>query len=211
MPIEGFDYSWGRPGAASLVAAGGRFVVRYLTFPGDNGKGLLKPELSELRRAGLDVAVVFQNGKTQTLGGQDAGVRDARLAESALADLGMAGWPVYFAVDFDATAAQLDVAEQYLRGAASVLGLRRTGVYGGWPTIDRCYRNRTAAWFWQTFAWSGGKLHTAAHMYQYAGDTINGAAVDRNRAYPAEYGQHPVTAAPAAPNWWAGLMHWSNA
>ena len=211
MPIEGFDYSWGRPGAAAIVAAGGRFVVRYLTFRGDNGKGLLRPELAELRGAGLDVAVVFQNGKTQTLGGQDSGVRDARLAESALADLGMQNWPVYFAVDFDATPSQLDVAEQYLRGAASVLGLRRTGVYGGYATLDRASGNRTASWFWQTFAWSGGRLHPAAHLYQYAGGTVNGAPVDRNRAYPAEYGQHPVTTPAAASNWWAALMHWSNA
>lgn len=200
--IEGLDYSWGRPGADAIVAAGGKFVVRYLTFPGDNGKGLLRAELAELRAAGLDVAVVYQNGKTQTLGGASAGTRDAQTAQTALNDLGMQRWPVYFAVDFDATQAQLDVVEDYLRGAASVLGVERVGVYGGYATIDRCATNRTARWFWETYAWSSGSVHPAIHLHQYLNDqTVNGAAVDRDRAYQPEYGQHPIDP-PRPANWW---------
>lgn len=195
---EGVDYSWGRPGVSAIAAAGKSFVVRYLTFTGDTGKGLLPAELAELRSAGLDVAVVWQNGKTQTLAGADGGVRDAGLADAALAALGMQGWPVYFAVDFDASPAQLDVVEQYLRGAASVIGSARVGVYGGYRTLDRCNRNGTAAWFWQTIAWSDG-LHPAAHLYQHTVNVqLNGAAVDLDRAIRGEFGQHAV---PAPPTW----------
>ena len=199
--MEGYDYSWGRPGAAAIAAAGGRFVVRYLTFPGDNGKGLAPSELSELRSAGLDVAVVYQNGKSQALGGHDAGVNDAGTAETALAGLGMHDWPVYFAVDFDASSSQLDVVEDYLRGVASVIDIARTGVYGGYNTINRCYQHGTAKWFWQTYAWSASGPHPAIHLYQYSNDvTLNNAAVDHDRSYQPEFGQHPVTKPPAS--WW---------
>jgi hypothetical protein len=96
---------------------------------------------------------------------------------------------VYFSADWDATSGEQAAIDAYLKGAASVLGAGRVGVYGSFDVINRCKRNGTARWFWQTYAWSGGRLSGAAHLYQYHnGQHINGA-VDLTRALVPEFGQ----------------------
>ena len=110
--------------------------------------------------------------------------------------------PVYFSVDFDASLSQQAAINEYLQGAGSVLGLARIGVYGGINVVTRCKSNRTASWFWQTYAWSAGKVSPFAHVYQWKNtQTINGAGVDYDRALQANYGQWaaPGSAGPAIP------------
>ncbi len=191
MSIEGVDYSSARPGGAALAAAGKAFAVRYLA--GDS-RGLTGAELADLRGHGLAVAVVHEGAAQGALAGFTQGAADAVDANNRLIGLGLAGLPVYFAVDFAATAAQQGAIDAYLRGAASILGLPRVGVYGSYPVISRCRASGTATWFWQTYAWSAGQVDPRAHLYQYSnGQTINGGAVDFTRALQTEYGQHPTT------------------
>lgn len=193
---EGVDYSWARPGAAALKAAGKTFVVRYLYRDGQGGKGLDASELADLQAHGLDVAVVYEGGNSRVLSGRAAGVTDAQAAQAQLTALGLPALPVYFAVDFNATAAQQGPIDDYLRGVASVLGLARVGVYGGLGPVQRCQANGTAAWFWQTYGWSGGAVASGIHLYQYRnGQTINGGLVDFCRSMQAEFGQHASTTA----------------
>jgi hypothetical protein len=82
------------------------------------------------------------------------------------------------------------VIDAYLAGAASVLGRERVGVYGGAVIIDHCQAVGSASWFWQTYAWSGGRVCPGIHLYQYQnGQTINGGSVDFTRSMQDNYGQ----------------------
>jgi hypothetical protein len=191
MPIEGFDFSFARPGGRSIVAAGRAFVVRYVPYPGDGGKGLTAAEIVDYRKNGLAICLVFESTKARARAGQYAGRADATVAQDAIYRLGMpASLPVYFAVDWDAQIVDQPLIDQYLRGAADILGASRVGVYGGINVINRCKVNKSARWFWQTYAWSAGRTAYGIHLYQYSnGRQLNGKAVDYTRAMQAQYGQ----------------------
>ena len=188
---EGVDYSFARPGGAALRAAGKSFAVRYVPYQGDQGKGLKADELADLQANGIAVGLVFESTAGRMLDGYGAGVTDATVSLASAALLGFPkDRPIYFACDTDTTADQLASVRNYLDGAASVLGRARIGVYGEYDVIDHCLGTGAATWFWQTYAWSGGRLHPMAHLYQYQNDqAINGAAVDFDRALVADFGQ----------------------
>src|SRR5574343_221500 len=188
---EGVDYSFARPGGAALRAAGKSFAVRYVPYQGDGGKGLKADELADLQANGIAVALVWETTAGRMLDGYGAGVTDGTVALASAALLGFPkDRPIYFACDTDTTADQLTSVRKYLDGAASVLGRARVGIYGEYDVIDHCLGTGAATWFWQTYAWSGGRLHPMAHLYQYQNDqTINGAAVDFDRALVADFGQ----------------------
>lgn len=198
VSIEGVDYSVGAPGGAALKAAGKRFVVRYLVsmarrWAGD-GRGITAAEYADLVTHGIEVAVVYEGRADRALDGREAGKVDAAYAQAALEEHGLpARMPIYFAADdFGAeTAWHFNMIDQYLGGCTEVVGLERTGVYGGIRTIRHCQQADTARWFWQTYAWSGGQVAPGIHLYQYDnyGNTINGVDVDYNRAFQENYGQ----------------------
>ena len=191
MTPEGVDLSFARPGGKAIAAAGKRFVVRYVPYPGDNGKGLTRAEIADYHAHGLAIALVFESGAQRARHGRPAGVADAKTARAAIRALGMpATQPVYFAVDWDATPDEQGAIDAYLRGAASVLGAGRVGVYGGYRLIRRCKASGTAAWLWQTYAWSYQKVSSGIHLFQYSNThRINGGAVDYVRAMKPSYGQ----------------------
>jgi len=197
VAIQGVDLSFARPGGKALAAAGKHFVVRYLT--GD-GKALGGHEAKDYHQHGVAVCLVFESTKGRALDGAQAGRDDGARAEAAATALGVPPEvPIYFAVDFDATAGQQPAIDAYLRGAGSAIGDERVGVYGGIRVLKRCRANRTARWFWQTYAWSGGKIAPFIHLYQYRNhQTINGGLVDFDRAYRPNFGQWPQPA-PAVP------------
>jgi Domain of unknown function (DUF1906) len=187
--LEGVDYSSSRPGGAALAAAGKRFCVRYVPY-GGYSKGLDRAELADLRAHGIAVALVWEQVTSRALQGSAAGAADALTSQAAVVSLGFpAGTPIYFAVDFDATLAQQPAINQYLNGAASVIGKARVGVYGSYNVLCRCRSNGTAAWFWQTYAWSGGQIASYAHLYQYHNGVALNGSVDLCRAMQTNYGQ----------------------
>ena len=156
--IKLVDFSWARPGGAAIKAAGFDGVLRYVPLPGDGGKGLTSGEIADYRENGLAIGLVFESAAQRPLDGHGAGVEDAQQCERAVGDLGFpATLPIYFAVDWDAQEDQLDDIDDYLRGAASVLGPARIGVYGSFRVVEHCREAGTAAWYWQSLAWSGGK------------------------------------------------------
>ena len=193
MSGEGYDFSWGRPGGAAIVAAGRSFVVRYIR-PGD-GRSLTAAEVADYRDHGLAIALVFEADANRALDGRAAGRADAKVANDRALALGFPiEIPFYFAVDFDAQPSHYARIDDYLRGCADVIGTSRVGVYGHRDLMAHCAAEGTASLFWQTLAWSGGRVYSGNHLYQYqTGSTgakpINGAAVDLNRAMKADYGQ----------------------
>lgn len=190
MALEGVDYSWARPGGATLKAAGKHFAVRYLYPDGQGGKGLDASELADLTNNGVEVPIVYESYAARAKEGRGAGQADAKTAQAALQAVGLpSGMPIYFAVDYDAPESDQGIIDDYLRGCADVIGADRVGVYAGYWIIKRCHENGTAKWLWQTYAWSGGNVHPAIHLYQYSnGHDLNGA-VDFCRALQENYGQ----------------------
>lgn len=190
MATEGIDYSWARPGGRNIKNAGKQFVVRYLYPDGEGGKGLDAGELADLINNGLEIVVVYESYVARPLEGRAAGQADARTSQNEINRLGLpANMPVYFAVDWDASAAEQGAIDEYLRGVGDVLGANRVGVYGGVRVIQRCMASKSCVWFWQTYAWSGGEVQEGIHIYQYRnGQPLNGA-VDFNRTSLDNYGQ----------------------
>jgi hypothetical protein len=55
--------------------------------------------------------------------------------------------------------------------------------------VEHCQAIGTARWFWQTYAWSGGKVSAHTHFLQYLnGQTVAGASVDLNQSRQFDFG-----------------------
>lgn len=205
--MEGVDYSrtadanW--PALAAAIKAYGRhFAGRYAVDDvSPYGRGITAAEFDALMNAGVDVFLYWQTTTNWMLGGFTAGVAGAINAQNNIVRAGMPDkMPVYFACDFDASLGQQAAIESCLRGAASIIGADRVGLYGGYWVIDRAMRSGAAAWFCQTSAWSGGAIHEGIHLYQYAYNKyVNGTNCDWVRAYQPQYGQASSYLKPAYP------------
>lgn len=192
MSVFGVDYAWGRPGVTALTKAGVKFCCRYLSR--DAGKNLTRVEAASLGDAGIWLVVVWETTAQRAMGGHAAGVVDATEAARQAAALGMPpGRPIYFAVDWDATAGQQPTIHAYLDGVAEVIGRPRVGMYGGYGPISRAFNAKKITYGWQTYAWSGGKWDSRAQLQQYKNDQkINGVGLDHDRAMTADYGQWQI-------------------
>jgi hypothetical protein len=198
MAVEGVDYAFPpNPAPAVLAAAGKAFACRY-GGPGSASKQLTADELAALSAAGIAVVANAEGTTGGLKGGYAAGRSWAQQADDHFRALGMpADRPIYLSVDFDAGSADWPALEAAMDGAGSVLGRGRVGVYGGYDVIAHfvSMKDRLATWYWQTYAWSGGRWHPAAHIQQYRnGVTLAGADCDLNRAMVADYGQWGVEA-----------------
>jgi hypothetical protein len=190
MPREGIDYAWHHAlNVDAFRRAGKTFVVRYLS--NDSTKNLNTSEAHLLSDAGFDLVVVWESTAKRALAGRSAGAADAKKAARQAKECGMPGRrPIYFGVDFDATDADKPRIANYLRGAASVIGLRRVGVYGGYWVIKYCFDHAVVTFGWQTYAWSGHHRDQRAQLYQHKnGVHIGGVECDLDTAYAADFGQ----------------------
>lgn len=198
---EGVDYSWGRPNLATMWGAGKRFAMRYLSYP--SGKRLTGSELSALHRQGFAVGLNWEQAAGDMLRGFSVGRTHAAEALRQANALGAPSWvPIYFSADTDVrSGAQMNAVAAYLDGCAAVLGRHRVGLYGSFRVIESLVPSR-ALWGWQTYAWSGGKVSSKSHIYQYKNNVrLSGADVDLCRTLQASAGLwSPGGAAPAPPS-----------
>ena len=212
------DTAGGFPAPHKIKAAGHSGHIVYIspdrTGGGLPGKPVTKGHVDGLRAAGLDVACVWQFGKDSkaappdVMRGAKGGEADAKAADAKLRSLGLDGWPVFFAVDFDINVDEWNkTAVHYFRAAAKVLGRDRVGIYGHskvchWAgpedgVIAEVAPGRYLAW--QTPAWSGGVLaRDYAVLYQRVLDTkrnpgplVGGLRVDVNDIWHEYWGQRP--------------------
>lgn len=184
--MKGVDYSSGRPGGAALKAAGKAFACRYVSHTA--AKNITKAEAADLAAHGVWTVLVWETTANRAAAGRAAGVADAQEAAAQAAAAGMPpGRPLYFAVDWDATPAAV---VPYFQGVASVLGLARTGGYGGYEVIKYLLDHKLITWTWQTAAWSDGRWDARAHIRQPAtGARINGVSCDNDTSMQPDYGQ----------------------
>ena len=188
--IEGVDYSDDHPSPTGLANVGKHFAARYIGAGGDR-KHLTRAEADALAAAGLSIVSLVEGAANAALDGLPAGQAHARLAVAVMGPLGMpADRPCYYAVDFPVTAEQWPAVREYLRGAASVVGDRRVGVYGSYQCMVWAARDRVAAWFFQTYAWSNARWYAENHFEQYRNNvSLVGGTVDLCRAKVPDYGQ----------------------
>lgn len=198
MSIFGVDYSYDHPSMKSMVDAGVKFIVRYLSH--DPTKNLTFSEATAANGSGIWCVLVWESNAKRPLSGRSAGVADAEEAVRQARTVGMLDdRPIYFAVDWDATVAQQATIHEYLRGAISVLGKDRVGLYAGYGPIFRAFDANEIVWGWQTYAWSGGRWDNRAQIQQYKnGQSMGGGTVDFNRAVHDDYGQWKIGESPMA-------------
>lgn len=215
------DYAMKQIPAADIKAAGHSGVVNYVSLsrPGSNfgAKPITRPYAEALTAAGLVIVSNYQYGKPGGTAPSDftrgfaGGVNDARTAwHLHTAAGGGQSAPVFFSVDDDIDRNTWNaVALPWFRGINSVLGVQRTGVYGGinvcqWAGADGVIGNsRTPGrrWAWQTRSWSRGQIDPAAVLYQRIvstastpGPIVGGLEVDVNDVLAQDCGQwnlHP--------------------
>jgi hypothetical protein len=202
--MEGIDFSYGSgTTVAQIKNAGKGFVCRYLS--GGGSKDISKAELSNYVGGGIAVVLVWELGANRMNQGAAAGKADATKANQQAIGLGAGTIPIYFAADWDASAAQQANINAYLDGAAGVIGRGRVGVYGSYYVVKRAFDAGKITFGWQTYAWSGGQWDSRAQLQQYKNDIkIAGvpAQLDLDRSMKADFGQWPrpgATTPPPAP------------
>lgn len=194
-PVEGIDAAWDRPTTGQMVAAGKHFIVGYVSR--DKSKNITKAECVAAHAAGIAVCLVWETTSTRALSSTSGGMVDGKEARRQATALGFpATRPIYVAVDFDATAAELLTAVgPYLRvfGPTALVG-----VYGGLRTVKYALDHQFAAYGWQTYAWSQDSHHVVqwdprAQARQYSnGVHIAGHDTDLDRAVATDFGQWPA-------------------
>lgn len=195
---KGCDYSWDRPDLGCLKNQGVGFVVRYGSR--DPSKNLSPGELDSILGYGLDVAVVWQEGKTQMLRGYAGGQADARDAKALFDGLGLYEIPIHYSCDQDikvCNSSELAAIDAYNEGTISVTGLARNGGYGGYAYIKRQFDRNKLRWGWQTYAWSLGtdgktQWDSRAQLRQTQNNvSVCGGLIDWDESRAEDFGQWP--------------------
>ena len=169
--------------ADCLAAAGLSFVVRYYSRTTRQAEKQLRPrEAATLARAGLDLAVVYQdNARLPGDFGLERGKLDGASAFAAAGQVGQpAGSAIYFAVDTDFSAAEIaqfvvpyfQGVRQALNAASGGASLYGMGVYGSGLT---CRTLRDAGlvrftWLAESTGWRESANYSAWDIKQFVTD-----------------------------------------
>lgn len=204
-PVSGVDFSGGRISGANLKAAGYGYACRYV-FDGSPElpyKLLTKDEADDLLANGVGPVSNFESSGVDAVNGFNQGAADASEAQdNHTAAGGPPDRPIYFSMDWDEAPGDDAGVFAYFQGIASVIGLGRTGAYGGYWIIKRLFDAGLITWGWQANAWSSDPnslapvgpnqnyLDPRANILQLLGQaTIDGVQCDTDIAYTADFGQ----------------------
>lgn len=215
-PPQLIDFAAHQIPAQQIRAAGYSGVVNYVSLsrPGSSfgAKPITRSYADSLTAAGLVIVSNYQYGKpggstpSDFTRGYAGGVADARTAwHLHTAAGGGQSAPIFFTIDEDINRnTWIHTALPWFRGINSVLGVQRTGVYGGvrvcqWAAADGVIGSSSTPgrrWAWQTRAWSGDQVHPAAVLYQRVvstasnpGPKVGGFEVDVNDVLAPDCGQ----------------------
>ena len=185
--------------AEMIVADGRQFVCRYYAHPGSK-KGLMSDELQKLRKANLKVVAVWENGYPTSAGyfSYSQGVNDGVGAYKYAVQIGQpAGTPIYFAVDYDASTADLNGGiANYFKGVAfgmetAARGASKyaIGVYGSGESCIFALSSGFATYSWLSMStgWSG---HTFGgwNIRQSKGRKFGDIDVDFDESSDSDFG-----------------------
>lgn len=215
LQLVDFAHRLVQPEQIRAAGFGGALVYVSELRPGAtfDFKPVTRDYADRLRAAGLQIVSCYQFGKpgwpaspSDFTRGYAGGVVDAQTAlrlHSAAG--GPESAPIFFSVDEDIdTNTWKAVAVQWFRGINSVLGVGRTGIYGGarqcaWAITDGVIGHSTSPgyrWAWQTKAWSGTAREPAAVLFQREvvtasdpGVVIDDVHVDVDDVLATDFGQ----------------------
>jgi hypothetical protein len=100
---------------------------------------------------------------------------------------------IYFAVNFNASAAEFPLTGNYFKGICDEMKNFtqndknklnwKIGVYGSFPVVYYVSHNvKEVEYIWQTYAWSKGKIAPNYNIYQYSNDISElGIKIDYDR------------------------------
>lgn len=174
------DYSAGKISGAAIKAAGHAGAIRYITDRNSLGTKHTSPsEYADHVRNGLTDWLAYEVNTNDPLAGRAGGVA---AAQRALDGANFIGYPadrhIFFCFDRHATAAELPTWQAYLDGAASVLGVGRTGAYGFSEAIDAAKGHATA--FWQCGSRSAVRSVTNFYQRNTGTTVVGGITCDIN-------------------------------
>lgn len=195
----GADWSFSRPDGAKLQRHGlvpiGRYLWNPLYADGRTNKGISGAEYAEHIAAGRQPFFYYEEDSTDPIRGFDEGVRQAKAAEVHRIREGLPALPINFPVDFDAPASDFPAILDGLRGAATVVGLERTWLYGKYAIIKAAFDAGVISGACQTYAWSldaNGHIQwdPRAQLRQWSNGQWSDS-IDFVYAMAAEFGQNP--------------------
>lgn len=171
--------------ADCIKAAGFSWVARYYKV---SPSSLSMAEAKALSAAGLYIVTVVEKGNptaphyfSHLRGISDAGFA---LAKSALAGQPH-GSPIYFAVDYDASEAEVqNEITAYFAGVHETFaargGLDPIGVYGSGLVCAHLLQHTPVSYAWlsMSMGWNGSEAFTGWNIKQGAGETVCGISVD---------------------------------
>ncbi|MBR1390482.1 MAG: DUF1906 domain-containing protein [Lachnospiraceae bacterium] len=174
--------------ASTLYSQGYRFAARYYCSNG-SAKLMSTSESATLASAGHKRVVVFQNtNNSYSYFSSAQGQADASYAVSLATARGQtSGSAIYFAVDFDATEAQINANIMlYFSAVSSVITAAGyyVGVYGSGMTCRKIRNAGYASYSWLAMptGWAEYSTYTSWNIKQTCSTTISGVSVDIDSA-----------------------------
>lgn len=196
---------------AALKAANIHTIFRYLDPIGPSEpKSIKNPEAKAIAAAGLQLALVSEGWGSFAHGAISAGAgeRDAEFALKTAPTLGAPdGAAVFFAVDVDATAAEIQkLVLPYFGAIHSVVGQKyRVGVYGSGAVCSATMAAKLAdlSWLSCSTRWTGSQAYAASGQWalrQHPPTHVAGVPCDIDDAAPGvEVGFQPFAPPVVAP------------
>lgn len=205
QPMKGLDAAVNLTTQATCLKTHGfDFAIRYYNVKNSKSlpeKRLTLPEAQALVRAGLQIGAVFEEGISHSSFNHATGLAHAGVAHDlATNKIGQpAGSAIYFAVDFDATPAEVATRiKPYFEGirdglAAADGGTARyaVGVYGSGLVCSSLLANglATLTWLSQSTGFPGSKQFAKDKRYnliQFLPKTVCGIDLDPDETNPGK-------------------------
>ena len=181
---------------ACIKQAGKSFIGRYYASP-TSEKILTRSEAIAISRAGMNIIAVWEDGDPTSASyfSYAEGVDDGARAYNMASNIGQpAGTPIYFAVDYDASDADLAGGiNDYFRGVrdgfATISGgqpVHTVAAYGSGAACSWLLARKliTHTWLAQSTDWRGYATFKTWNIKQYAETTLCGLDVDPDEAQP---------------------------
>jgi LysM repeat protein len=170
--------------AEGLKENGIEYVGRYL---GNSWKSIREKECDALINAGLKIVSIWETNPTfPAYFTKNQGSADAKMASAFAKSIGQReGSAIYFAVDFDAQVGDMKGILNYFEGIREELDrIYKVGVYGSYDVLKILHSNSAADYYWQTGAWSRGKIASFIDILQFDfNQRLLGIQVDYNQFF----------------------------
>ena len=191
----------------ALKRVGYRGVLRY-ACAGRGDVNITPDEVRDLQANGLEIGIVVEFAADWLLGGSAAGRDGASGSRAICRACGLKDGVIYLAGDSDFTGmapagptnASMLAIREACKGAADTVGAENVGFYGSYYAVEWLAEHAPwIKWFWQTEAWSRGKVSEHAQILQRARyDVVAGVQLDPDARLAANWGQrtdHPTPTA----------------